>query len=235
MVFPVFGQVTVLDAARSQYNKNDFSTSALLYEQDIRNGNNSASVYYNLGNAYFRAKNAPAAIWCYERALKLAPNDGASEHNLSLAQKMLEQPIPQLALPFWQRAKQEWSYALPAIIWAIISLIGLWLAAYLLFQLWQKGKPLHRKLLYRAIAAIAVGIVATYLGYARYKADTTPQFAIVLNNTELHALPASEAAIITDVGKGNKVALQLLMEDWAKVRLPDGEEGWLWRKAMAEI
>jgi len=52
----------------------------------------AAQAWYNLGNAFFDAKDWPSAIAAYQEALRLDPKDPDAKHNLELAlQKLQEQ------------------------------------------------------------------------------------------------------------------------------------------------
>lgn len=53
--------------ADEAYQKNQFSEAAAMYEQILQTQGESADIYYNLGNAYFKMKNTPKAVLNYER------------------------------------------------------------------------------------------------------------------------------------------------------------------------
>src|SRR5512141_279622 len=67
------------------YQQGKMSEAVEIYESILRNGYLSGPLYYNLGNAYYRAGNIPRAILNYERALRLMPGDEDLHHNLQLA------------------------------------------------------------------------------------------------------------------------------------------------------
>ena len=56
--------------ADSAYVRGDFAQAVELYEQLLTEGE-SAEVYYNLGNSYFKLDNMGKSILNYERALLL--------------------------------------------------------------------------------------------------------------------------------------------------------------------
>src|SRR5512141_3017076 len=67
------------------YQQGKMSDALAIYESILRNGYVSGPLYYNLGNAYYRAGNIPRAILNYERALRFMPGDDDLRHNLQLA------------------------------------------------------------------------------------------------------------------------------------------------------
>ena len=70
--------------AASHYSEGKYNEAADLYQQIIETGYESAEVYYNLGNSYYKMSDLPNAILNYERAKLLAPNDEDIAFNLEL-------------------------------------------------------------------------------------------------------------------------------------------------------
>ena len=88
-----FGQTKI--QADSAYNNNDFVKATELYETILENQGESADIYYNLGNSYYKMDNIAKAILNYERALLLNPGDSDIRFNLELAQsKTTDKVIP---------------------------------------------------------------------------------------------------------------------------------------------
>ena len=71
--------------ADEAYQKEKFSEAASLYEEILQTQGESADIYYNLGNAYFKLKNTAKAVLNYERALLLNPGDADIRFNLDMA------------------------------------------------------------------------------------------------------------------------------------------------------
>ena len=55
------------------------------YESILNDGYESAELYYNLGNAYYRSEQLGKSIWAYSNALDIAPRNRDVAHNLSMA------------------------------------------------------------------------------------------------------------------------------------------------------
>src|SRR6187455_2725816 len=75
----------VYHEANIAYQKQEYEQSIKLYEDLVKNGDISFTVYYNLGNAYFKSGNFSKAILNYERALKISPDDEDANFNLKIA------------------------------------------------------------------------------------------------------------------------------------------------------
>ena len=66
-------------------NKN-YKKSIELYEQIIETGQENSTVFYNLGNAYYRLGDIGQAIWAYRNANRFSPRDKDITHNLKIAE-----------------------------------------------------------------------------------------------------------------------------------------------------
>ena len=88
---------STVESASEAYRTEDYKKSIQLYEQvvaqQISEGKESAEIYYNLGNAYFRNGETAKAILNYERALLLNPGDSDIRHNLRFARTRIEDKI----------------------------------------------------------------------------------------------------------------------------------------------
>jgi tetratricopeptide (TPR) repeat protein len=89
--------------ANTAYQAGFYENAIALYEKVIKEGFTSSELYYNLGNAYFKANNNPSAILNYERALKLDPGNEDLIYNLKVANNQIIDKIDQLPKLFYER------------------------------------------------------------------------------------------------------------------------------------
>ena len=61
------------EQANTFYMSQQYDSAISAYENIIGNGNNSAEIFYNLGNAYYKTGAYTKAILNFERAKKLKP------------------------------------------------------------------------------------------------------------------------------------------------------------------
>ena len=74
------------------------------YGQLVNEGYFGTSLFYNLGNSYYRVGKIGYAILYYEKALKLSPSDEDVQHNLNFARLSTVdriQPLPKFFLFDW--------------------------------------------------------------------------------------------------------------------------------------
>lgn len=93
----VQGQNNALfDQATEAYNVGEYQKAIESYEKILENGEHSANLYYNMGNAYYKQNQIAPSIYYYEKALLLQPNDPEIENNLAYAKNMTLDAIESL-------------------------------------------------------------------------------------------------------------------------------------------
>jgi tetratricopeptide (TPR) repeat protein len=77
----------------AQYEAGRYRDAAAVFEKLSQSGRRTAAVYYNLGNAYFRAGERAKALVAYERALKIEPRDADTRWNIETLKTALTDRI----------------------------------------------------------------------------------------------------------------------------------------------
>ena len=65
----------IFDEATKSYNAGKYNESIENYKKIIDNGEHSAALYFNLGNAYYKLNKIAPSIYYYEKSLLLDPSD----------------------------------------------------------------------------------------------------------------------------------------------------------------
>ena len=115
--------------ANQDYAAGHFKEAIDEYENLVRSGQWSANLFYDLGNAYFRAGDFGRAILNYERALALEPRHPETQANLQIARDEAR------ALELPQSRLERYLEFATARQYAIAAAIAFWLAAVCLVQL----------------------------------------------------------------------------------------------------
>ncbi len=90
--------IELFDKANSP---NEFRESAAVLESIVADGFCNGAVYYNLGNAYYRAGDFGLAILNYRKAKPYRPNDPLLEANLQQALSSAPGKIAEPPKPWW--------------------------------------------------------------------------------------------------------------------------------------
>lgn len=78
-------------ASLSRYSEQSAKQIAKQTAKQTKNILSQSSIFYNLGNAQFKAGNLTDAISSYQQTLRLDPQDADAQHNLAVALQLLRQ------------------------------------------------------------------------------------------------------------------------------------------------
>jgi tetratricopeptide (TPR) repeat protein len=210
------------------YFRGDYAAAQAAYEQIDRQGVLSADLYYNLGVVYFRQGNLGRAVWSFERAVNLAPDDEDAKFNLAQARKLAERRV---------RDRIEGAERDPAWIRVVTFLTAseqtwlflvLYLTCFVLLFLRRRAREASRAAL--GASAALVGFAATLAGVVlmgRVMLDRIP-FAVVLPDV-VSVKEGADPNYRTSfaVHAGLRVRLLERDQDWVRIRLSNGLEGWV--------
>ncbi len=215
--------------ANQYYTKAQYDSAIAVYEFILNQGYESAQLYYNLGNAYFKMKNIPKAILNYERARLLSPQDDEINFNLQLAQNLVVDkitPLPELFLKkWWKNLKHFFS----SNTWAIISLVsfGCMLIFFTLYLFTIPG--IIKKISFILIILMfLISIVAFSSAHSIKSERTTHNTAIVMSSTvTVKSSPDENGTDLFVIHEGTKVWVLDQLGDWLRIKIADGNNGWL--------
>ncbi len=218
------------NAGNKAYAEGRWADAVADYELISGMGLESASLYCNIGDAYFKDMNVPKAILYYERSLKLDPSYSDARYNLNLAVSGIQDridPVPEFLLKVWMK---DVCYIMDSDSWAVcfIVFLALTLAMTLLFLL-APSVAGRRTGFFTGIVMIV--FAAFSLSFAIWqkndymKADA----AIVMRPVaSVKSSPSAEAAKdLFILHEGTKVRIIDTVGTWNNIELADGRQGWL--------
>ncbi len=215
--------------ANDHYMKEEYSTAIDIYEELTNQGYQSAELFYNLGNAYFKSNLIPSAILNYERALKLAPGDEDINFNLKIANLQTVDKIKEMPLPFFV----EWWHGIRSLfssgMWGGLALLAFWLAAAAFIAFLYTRSQGTKKISFTAASAfIILTIVFFFFGMQTYTEETNRKEAIVFSESSyVKTSPDEGATDLVILHEGTKLEVLDDLGDWRKIRLADGNVGWI--------
>jgi hypothetical protein len=219
------------------YQQGKTNEAVEIYESILQNGYVSGPLYYNLGNAYYRAGNIPRAILNYERAMRLMPNDDDLRHNLQLANMMITdkiEPTPRLFLWDYFDAFKN-AFTLETVTW--LAYAGFVLVVGCICLIILGRTYLVRKLALWGSVVSALFLV-TFLILFVVKVDDVGRMneAVVTSNiVTVKNSPDEKSSDAFVLHGGVKVQIVDQLSTWVKVRLADGKVGWMEAKETERI
>jgi len=217
--------------------KSAFDEAIKAYESAVSTGFESAELYYNLGNAYFRMQELGRCILNYERARALKPGDPDITFNLELAQlrvvDKVAAPPPLFAGRIWSGIKN----GLSAGQWGGLAVIlfNLLIAAVIIRLLVSQG-GVRAAAGYLFVPLLVLFVLAGVLYWASAQDARNLRYGIIMpSKVNILSAPAGDATPVFDLHEGTKVRVADHSGAYIKVSLPDGKVGWMTRDGVEEI
>ena len=220
---------SLFQQANEAYSEKAYAKAIELYGQLVEQDYQSVELYYNLGNSYFKQQELGRAILFFEKALLLDPDDEDARHNLQLARSLTKDDIavlPPFFLARWWGGIRQLNSGLG---WALVSILVLWLGIAGLV-IWLVARERQRKKLGFILGGVLILLSVFFLALARSQSQIEDHnnMAIVLaKETSLKSAPDEESTELLLLHEGAKVELLDQIGSWSKVRLMNGEQGWL--------
>ena len=113
---------TSFDKGNSLYQKGKYNEAIVAYESILKSGKQSAELYFNLGNCYYKLNQVAPAIFNFEKALLQNPTDTDIKNNLAFAQKTAIDEISETPKVGFSKMIQDFTSNFHYDIWAWISI-----------------------------------------------------------------------------------------------------------------
>ncbi|MCW0482243.1 tetratricopeptide repeat protein [Gaoshiqia sediminis] len=237
LALTTFAQNQLLEKANQHYTAGEYEEAIKTY-LEILNGNvESAELYYNLGNAYFKTNQFTQSIINYERAALLAPNDEDIRFNLELANQHVIDAIEPLPQVFFVRWFHNIVNKLSADGWAKLSvaafIVALLLAGIFFFS---QVTAIKRISFWAGILIVAISIFSFNFAARQKKRITEHNFAIITQpSVTVKSSPSESGTDLFLIHEGLKVKIKDSLGSWIEIRLADGNQGWLPANSLEKI
>ena len=215
--------------ADSAYIRNDFTTAIQIYEMILRTGE-SADIYYNLGNSYYKIGDIAKAILNYERALILKPANKDIRSNLEIARaKTVDKvtDVPELFFITWLKSITN---SMGIQSWAIIAISFFLLFIVSIYFFFFSTKIVARKTFFiLALFFLVFCVIANISAAFQRRVRLNRMNAIIISpSVTIRSTPNDNGTSLFILHEGRKVFIKDdSMKDWREIQLEDGNVGWV--------
>jgi len=234
----VFFAQSSFEKGNALYQKGEYKQAAQEYENILKEEKqHSAELYFNLGNCYYKLNKVAPSIYNYEKALVLKPNDAETLNNLKFARKLTIDEIKDVPKVGFAKLIQNFTGIFNYNTWAWIS-IGIafiFLLSFIGYYFSQLtlSKRIYFIGMFILLFALLLSVSAGITEKSHYDNDLP---AIVFAEmTEVRSEPQKAGSSIFLLHEGAKVYVKETLENWKKIELTDGTEGWIDASAIKEV
>ena len=219
------------------YDEGNYEQAMTFYNSIVEAGMESADLYYNMGNTYYKMKDYPHAILYYEKALKLNPGDEDTRVNLEIANLAVVDkinPIPQSFLARWWNNLKS-LFSADGWAWMSVGLFAVLLTCLFAF-LMSRRTGIRKFGFFVGMVALLCLTISVVFAVGNYRAMSRHDEAIVMTPTvTVMSSPSNESVGLFVLHEGAKVWVLDSARDWNKIRIADGSVGWLPASDMTEF
>lgn len=219
----------LFEEANTAYQQGDYDQAVSKYKEILDNGETSAEVFYNLGNAYYKLNRVAPSIYYYEKALQLKPGDEDIQNNIEFARNMAIDDIEEVE----QTGISQWVNGLISVFgfstWAILGIVFSVLFVILFLFYYFSHRPLYKRILFGvAMASILLCIIFVIFAFQQQAYIQDNQFAIIFSEeAEVRDEPNLRGDSSFELHEGTKARVMEDYQEWSRIELANGAQGWI--------
>lgn len=228
---------TGFERGNAAYQKGNYQQAITEYESVLQSKKKSAELYFNLGNCYYKLNKVAPAIYNYEKALVLCPNDAEIQNNLKFAHKMTIDEIKDVPKVGFAKMLRDFTGKFSYDGWAWLSVCFAILFLLCFVGYYFSGTTFLKRVFFIAmfvvVLLILISIMAAVSEKDQYESERP---AIVFAEVApVKSEPKTSGSDVFMLHEGTKVYVDETLDNWRKIELTDGTQGWIESSAIREV
>ncbi|MDR0661455.1 MAG: tetratricopeptide repeat protein [Prevotellaceae bacterium] len=225
---------TLWNKANELYAVGSFKEASDIYRNIVNDGNESADLYYNLANSYYKQNMLGKAILYYERAYRLNSSNEDIIYNLEFAKTQVLDKVDPLPTFFVAKTLQSIKDMFIADGWATVAIalfaIGLFLILSAYF--FVRRLSLRRISFWVGVLAIILCLLSNMAARSIVNVDE----AIIMSPVStIKSSPDASGKELFILHEGTKVHILDELSGWKKIKISNGNQGWIEAKDIEQI
>ncbi|SFB00919.1 TPR repeat-containing protein [Flavobacterium swingsii] len=237
LITQTFWAQTAFDKGNNLYQKGNYQEAIIVYESVVKSGQQSAELYFNLGNCYYKLNKVAPAIFNFEKALLLNPNDSEIQNNLAFAQKMTIDEVIEVPKVGFAKIIRDFTSSFHYDTWAWIAIVFsvLFLVCFVGYY-FSNTTTLKRVFFASMVFVLLFTMMSFFAGFFEKNQSNNDRPAIVFaDTTSVKSEPKSSAQDAFVLHAGTKVFVLESLNNYKKIQLLDLKQGWIEKSAIKEL
>ena len=237
LITQTFWAQTAFDKGNSLYQKGNYQEAVTVYESVLKSGQQSAELYFNLGNCFYKLNKVAPAIFNFEKALLLNPNDAEIQNNLAFAQKMTIDEVVEVPKVGFAKIIRDFTSSFHYDTWAWIAIVFSVLFLVCFVGYYFSNTTMLKRIFFTAMLFVLLfTIVSVFAGFFEKNQSNNDRPAIVFTDiTSVKSEPKSTAQDAFVLHAGTKVFVLESLNNYKKIQLLDLKQGWIEKSAIKEL
>jgi tetratricopeptide (TPR) repeat protein len=225
------------EQGNQHYAKGKYDLAIQEYESILNSGKESAEVYFNLGNCYYKLHKVAPAVYNFEKALLLNPNDSEIKTNLDFARKMAIDDIKIIPKVGFHKLIEDFTSTYHYDTWAWIA-IGFSIVFLLSFLgYYFSSSTVKKRLFFGGMFIVLIGILLSVSAgiFEQNRIENEKPAIVFAENAPVKSEPKTSSPDSFILHEGTKVYILESIANWKKIELTDETTGWIESSAIKEL
>lgn len=236
-VFYAQDEQKIFNSANEMYKQQNYEKAIEFYKTLESNNLVSSELFYNLGNAHYKLNQVGPAIFYYEKALQIDPDNEDVKNNLVFAKRLALDTIEELPKTFFQKININYIQKLSYNEWAIVVVSFAILGSILFLLFYFSNRPGTKRFFFViSMLSYLFLIITFFITFNQYSLANNNKIAIVFaEETEVMNAPTLNSEELFTLHEGTKVTVLDRVDNWKKIKLADGKIGWIVANEIKEL
>lgn len=225
------------EKGNSLYQKENYTEAIKAYEKVLATKKQSEALYFNLGNCYYKLNKVAPAVYNFEKALVLNPNDKEISNNLKFAHKLQIDEIKVVPKVGFEKSIHDFTSLFQYDTWACISVSFATLFLLFFVGYYFSGTTFAKRLFFIGMFVLVFLILISVCVaiFEKKQFDDERPAIVFAEICAVKSEPKSASSDVVVLHEGTKVFVLERMDNWKKIQLTDGTEGWIEINAIKEV
>ena len=216
---------SLFEKANTLYGEGKFDEAIIEYQKIISYGFESGSLYYNMGNCYFKKGNLGRALLCYEKARLLIPEDSDLRSNYEYARsKAVASSMPLKKIWFLRMADKAFENFSVNKLTIFMYVVYFVFILSILMRIFSRS---FNKIFPFALIILAAVFILSGLALKDKITKIGAESIVVGEAVDVKFEPFDKATTFFQLNQGDNVIIIDQENGWRKIKRQDGKIGWV--------
>ena len=228
---------TSFDKGNNLYQKGKYNEAIVAYESILKSGKQSAELYFNLGNCYYKLNQVAPAIFNFEKALMQNPTDTDIKNNLAFAHKTAIDEISETPKVGFSKMIQDFTSNFHYDIWAWISICMATIFLICFLGYYFSNRTALKRLFFTSMILVLLFLIGSVFSafYEKEIHDNERPAIVFADVISIKSEPKSTSEEAFVLHAGTKVFVLESLNNYKKIQLADLKQGWIEKNAIREL
>lgn len=219
------------------YQQEEYNKAIAAYNNVLEQGLASSELYFNLGNSYYKSNQMANAIYYFEKSLQLDPANKDAAVNLAYANRSIIDSIKEVPKSAFEKFNDSVLSILSYDNWSKVAVTLSLISGVLWLIFFFSTQPVVKKLYFTvSLFLTVVCFISLGITVQQYQRVGNTVYAIIFSEEiSIKNEPKDGASEVFVLHEGTKVKVLDEVGEWQKIKISDGQIGWIDKKYIKKL